>query len=55
MSDNILTVVTGVIIVAIIFLLVRPGSPAGSAVKDVSAALASLVKTATGYSQSEGK
>lgn len=51
MSDTVMTFVTGAIIVAIVFLLVRPGSPAGTAVKDVSSALAGLVKTTTGYTE----
>jgi hypothetical protein len=46
--------VTGVIIIAIIFMLVRPGSPAGTAVTDLSEALAALVGTATGYTSSSG-
>lgn len=42
-------IITGTVIVAIIFMLVRPGSPAASAIKQISDALQSLVTTATGY------
>jgi hypothetical protein len=49
MRDTAFQLLTAVIVVAIVFLLVRPGSTAGTAVKDVSTALAGLVKTATGY------
>jgi hypothetical protein len=41
--------ITGAIVAAIIFTLVRPGSPAATAVADVSNALAALVKTTTNY------
>jgi hypothetical protein len=40
--------IAGVLVIAIIFVLVRPGSDAGSAVKDVSGALAKLVTSAVG-------
>lgn len=53
MSDTLFSFITAIIIVAVIFLLVRPGSPAGTAIKDVSNALAGLVKTATGYTESQ--
>lgn len=40
-----------VIVVAIIFSLVRPGSKSGQAVVDVTDALAAVVGLATGYVQ----
>lgn len=40
---------TGIIIVAIIYSLVRPGSQAATAVADVSTALVAIVGAATGY------
>lgn len=46
--------VTGAIIVAVIYMLVRPGSPAASAVEQVSAALSALVATATQYQYNPG-
>jgi hypothetical protein len=54
MTDTAFQLVTAVIIVAVVFLLVRPGSPAGTAIKDVSTALAGLVGTATGYTFQSG-
>jgi len=45
-SDLVTSVLSGVLIVAIIFVLVRPGSDAGTAVKDVSGALGDIVKSA---------
>lgn len=49
MSKNIWSVISGVIILGIIYMLVRPGSPAASAVTQVGDALTALVQTATGY------
>lgn len=34
---------------AVVFMLVRPGSPAAVAIKDVTTALSGLVQTATGH------
>jgi hypothetical protein len=48
MSDGIWSLVTGVVIVAIVFMLVRPGSPGANAIADVSSALTALVTTAAG-------
>jgi hypothetical protein len=45
---------TGVILVAIIYSLVRPGSQASAAVGDVSTALIALVGAATGYQATTG-
>ncbi len=42
-------IIVGLFIIAITFMLVRPGAPAARAVTDVSNALASLVKQATQY------
>lgn len=49
MSDTLWEFATGAVIVAVIFMLARPGSPAANAIKVVGDALTSLVKTATGY------
>jgi hypothetical protein len=49
MSKNIWSVITGVIILAIIYMLVRPGSPAATAIAQVGNALSALVATSTGY------
>lgn len=48
--DTIWQVVIGVVIVAVIYMLVRPNSPAGDAVKQVSDALSNIIHTATSYS-----
>lgn len=45
---------TGIIIVAIVYSLVRPGSNGGQAVKDISTALIAIVGTATGYTTNNG-
>lgn len=42
-------VLIGVVYVAILFTLVRPGSPAAGVVKTVSTALVGVVKSVTGY------
>lgn len=42
----------GIFIVAVTFMLVRPGSPAARAVADVASALAALTISATHYSAS---
>jgi hypothetical protein len=42
------TLLIGLIYVAILFVLVKPGSPGADAVKGLSNALSSLVTTATG-------
>jgi hypothetical protein len=47
-SDSIWRLITGVLILAIIFVLVRPGSEAGTAVKDVGGALQKIVTAAVG-------
>lgn len=46
-TDLAWTLLTGVVIVAILFVLVRPGSTAAQAVTDVGSAMASLLMTAT--------
>lgn len=51
-KDDIWQFLIGVIIVAIIYMLVRPGAPAAAAVQDVSTALSNLIKTATDYTVS---
>lgn len=48
-SDDLWQILSGIFIIAIIFMLVRPGSPAAQAVSDISDALAALIKTATNY------
>lgn len=46
LSDTAWSFVAGVLIIAILVVLVRPGSKASTAVNDLSHALQSLVKTA---------
>jgi hypothetical protein len=48
-SDTVWELITGAVIVAVIFMLVRPGSPAAAAVIVMSDGLSALVTTATGY------
>jgi hypothetical protein len=46
-ADSIWTVLIGVVILAVIFMLARPGSPAGKAITDVTGALAAMISVAT--------
>lgn len=48
MSRNVGSLLTGIIIIAILFVLVRPGSQGPSLVSGVSSGLAGLVNSATG-------
>lgn len=48
MSDLIWRVVAGVLVLAILFVLVRPGSQAGQAVKDLGGAMTKLVTSVVG-------
>lgn len=48
MSTGIWDLIAGAFLIGIIFMLVRPGSPAAGAVTDLSNALTSLIATATG-------
>jgi hypothetical protein len=50
LKDDISTFITGFALLAIIYMLVRPGMPANQAVKDVSDALVAMTRTATGWS-----
>lgn len=47
-------VLIGVIYLAIVYVLVRPGSPAANAIKVVSGALVGVVGSVTGYTQVGG-
>lgn len=49
MKDIVWDFVVGVVIIAIVFTLVRPGSPAGQAITDVTNAVAGMIGTATNY------
>ena len=49
-GSDVWELITGVIIVAIIYVLARPGSPAAGAIASVSNALSGLVSTATNQS-----
>ena len=49
MSDTAWQLITGAIIVAVVYMLVRPGSPASTAIEQVSSALAATIATATQY------
>ncbi|HEY6275596.1 MAG TPA: hypothetical protein VIX86_04620 [Streptosporangiaceae bacterium] len=55
MGDHLTSALVGVLILATLFMLVRPGSPALSAVKAVSDALGALVGAATGFTQTGGQ
>lgn len=46
MSDSLWQFVAGALVVAIVYMLVRPSSPAANAVNTVSQALVSIVNTA---------
>lgn len=46
MADTVWSMLTAILIIAIVYMLVRPGSPAGAAVKDIGSALQDLVSTA---------
>jgi|HubBroStandDraft_3_1064219.scaffolds.fasta_scaffold1216957_1 hypothetical protein len=41
---------TGAVIVAIVYVLVKPGSQAGAAITDIEEALAKVIQKATGNS-----
>jgi hypothetical protein len=40
---------TGAVIVAIVYVLVKPGSSAGTAIANIEAALAAVIQKASGY------
>jgi hypothetical protein len=46
-SDTVWMILTAIVMVAVLFMLVRPGSPALQAVKDVSNALTTLIQIST--------
>jgi len=48
MGDIVWQVLTGVVIIAIMFILVRPGSNAGQAITDTTGAVAALIRTTVG-------
>ncbi len=49
MGDAVWQLVIGAFMLAIIFMLARPGSPAAKGIAQVSDALASLINTTTQY------
>jgi len=49
MGDAVWQLIVGAVIIAIIFMLARPGSPAAKGIAQVSDALASLIMTTTQY------
>jgi hypothetical protein len=53
LKDDISTFITGFALLAIIYMLVRPGMPANQAVKDVSDALVAMTRLATGWSATQ--
>jgi len=55
MSRDVGSFLTGIIIIAVLFVLVRPGSQGPTLVKNVSGALTGLVSTATGGGTWSGK
>ncbi len=50
-SDTTWSVLTGVLVVALVYMLVRPGSKAATAVTAVSGALGAMIGTVTGFTQ----
>jgi hypothetical protein len=48
-KDMIWQVIIGALMIAVIYMLVRPGAPTATAVTDISDALSALIKTATDY------
>lgn len=46
MKDTVWSILAAIFVITIVFMLVRPSSPAASAVHDVSNALTNLIKTA---------
>ncbi len=48
-SDTTWSVLTGVLVVALVYMLVRPGSKAATAVTAVSSAMVALVGNVTGF------
>lgn len=48
-GDTVWKLLTGFVLIAIIFMLVRPQSPASKAVTNVSDALTAMLQAATGY------
>lgn len=46
-----LQILIGIIIIAIVYMLVRPGSPVAGALTDIENVLAGMIKTATGQPQ----
>lgn len=54
MRDYAAQFLAGALYVAILYTLVRPGSPAAGAIKTVGSALTAVVGSATGYNQIGG-
>lgn len=54
MTRTLTEFLVGVLFLAIIYSLVRPGSPAANVVQTISTALVAVVGSATGYNQSGG-
>lgn len=55
MSKDVGSFLTGIIIIAVLFVLVRPGSQGPKLVSGVSAGLSGLVQSATGGGSFSGK
>jgi hypothetical protein len=47
MKDNIWGLLAGIFLVAILYMLVRPGSPAVTAITSISSALENIISMAT--------
>jgi hypothetical protein len=54
MKNDIGLFITGSALLAVIYMLVRPGMPASQAVTDIGNALASMTKLATGWQGTSG-
>lgn len=54
MSTTVWEVVAAIFVIAIVYMLARPGSPAAQAVSDLSDALKNIILTATGGTSGPG-
>lgn len=54
MKNDVALFITGFAMLAVIYMLVRPGMPAAQAVKDTSNALVAMTQLATGWTGNGG-
>lgn len=53
LRNDIGTFITGFALLALVYMLVRPGMPAAQAINDISSALTAMTRAATGWSASD--